>query len=158
MQFLAVGLHGVRNHYDLCGDCTPRVAFVLPAWNEADVLGASIDSLMRLSYPRGAWLAALGTFAAFAAVSGYLGWIGVASCGCFGVIKASPWWAFARSVGIAPASMRRAFHLALTRRCLHRARSSTPRPRAEGRSGVVGRVGDRRTSARSQPAGVAPPR
>jgi cellulose synthase/poly-beta-1,6-N-acetylglucosamine synthase-like glycosyltransferase len=55
VQFLAVGLHGVRNHYGICGDWTPRVAFILPAWNEADVLGASIDSLMRLSYPRGAW-------------------------------------------------------------------------------------------------------
>lgn len=54
-QFLVVGLHGVRNHYARCGDCTPRVAFVLPAWNEAPVLGASIDSLMRLSYPAGAW-------------------------------------------------------------------------------------------------------
>jgi cellulose synthase/poly-beta-1,6-N-acetylglucosamine synthase-like glycosyltransferase len=54
-QFLVVGVHGVRNHYARCGDVTPRVAFVLPAWNEADVLGASIDSLMRLDYPAGAW-------------------------------------------------------------------------------------------------------
>ena len=38
-QFLAVGLHGVRNHYPKCRDITPRVAFLLPAWNEADVLG-----------------------------------------------------------------------------------------------------------------------
>ncbi|WP_386067075.1 glycosyltransferase [Tahibacter sp. UC22_41] len=54
-QFLVVGVHGVRNHYARCGDYTPRVAFVLPAWNEAQVLGASIDSLMQLSYPTGAW-------------------------------------------------------------------------------------------------------
>ena len=54
-QFLVVGVHGLRNHYARCADHTPRVAFVLPAWNEADVLGASIDSLMRLAYPAGAW-------------------------------------------------------------------------------------------------------
>ena len=41
-----------------------------------------------------AWSAALATFAAFAVVSGYLGWQGVASCGCFGSIEASPWHAF----------------------------------------------------------------
>ena len=54
-QFLIVGLHGVWNHYPKCRDVTPRVAFVLPAWNEADVLGASIDSLMGIDYPAGAW-------------------------------------------------------------------------------------------------------
>ncbi len=54
-QFLLVGWHGVRNHYGRCADVTPRVAFILPAWNEADVLEASIDSLMRLDYPAGAW-------------------------------------------------------------------------------------------------------
>ncbi|MFO1082844.1 MAG: glycosyltransferase family 2 protein [Reyranellaceae bacterium] len=36
-------------------DFTPPVAFVLPAWNEADVLGSSIDSLMSIDYPAGAW-------------------------------------------------------------------------------------------------------
>jgi hypothetical protein len=51
--------------------------------------------LLSGAYRAGAWLAAVGTFAAFAAVSGYLGWIGQASCGCFGVIQASPWHAFA---------------------------------------------------------------
>ncbi|HTB41592.1 MAG TPA: glycosyltransferase family 2 protein [Reyranella sp.] len=54
-QFLAVGLHGVRNHYPKCRDITPRVAFLLPAWNEADVLGSSIDSLMSIDYPAGQW-------------------------------------------------------------------------------------------------------
>ena len=43
---------------------------------------------------RPAWLAAVATFAGFAVVSGYLGSTGVASCGCFGAIHASPWWAF----------------------------------------------------------------
>lgn len=54
-QFLAVGLHGIWNHYPKCRDFTPRVAFVLPAWNEADVLGSSIDSLMSIDYPAGQW-------------------------------------------------------------------------------------------------------
>jgi hypothetical protein len=30
-QFLIIGWHGVRNHYSVCRDYTPRVAFVLPA-------------------------------------------------------------------------------------------------------------------------------
>ncbi len=54
-QFLIVGAHGIWNHYPKCSDYTPRVAFVLPAWNEADVLGASIDSLMGIDYPAGTW-------------------------------------------------------------------------------------------------------
>lgn len=54
-QFLIVGWHGVRNHYALCGDHAPRVAFVLPAWNEAEVIGSSIDSLMSITYPPGKW-------------------------------------------------------------------------------------------------------
>ena len=54
-QLLLVGLHGIWNHYPKCADYTPRVAFVLPAWNEADVLGSSIDSLMSMDYPAGAW-------------------------------------------------------------------------------------------------------
>jgi cellulose synthase/poly-beta-1,6-N-acetylglucosamine synthase-like glycosyltransferase len=54
-QFLIIGWHGVRNNYSVCRDYTPRVAFVLPAWNEAEVIGSSVDSLMSLSYPPGAW-------------------------------------------------------------------------------------------------------
>lgn len=54
--------------------------------------------LLSGAYRAGAWLAAVGTFAAFAAVSGYLGWIGQASCGCFGMVEASPWHAFAVDV------------------------------------------------------------
>ena len=54
-QLLLVGLHGIWNHYPKVGVRTPRVAFLLPAWNEADVLGASIDALMSIDYPAGAW-------------------------------------------------------------------------------------------------------
>ncbi len=54
-QFLLVGWHGIRNHYAHCVDFTPRVAFILPAWNEGAVIGTTIDELMRLDYPAGAW-------------------------------------------------------------------------------------------------------
>jgi hypothetical protein len=50
--------------------------------------------LLSGAYRTLAWAAAFSTFLTFAAVSGYLGWIGQATCGCFGVIKASPWAAF----------------------------------------------------------------
>ncbi len=40
------------------------------------------------------WLLALITFGLFAGISGYLGIIGQANCGCFGSIEASPWAAF----------------------------------------------------------------
>ncbi len=50
--------------------------------------------LLSGAYPLQSWLTAVGTFLAFAAVSGHIAWIGVASCNCFGAIKANPWWAF----------------------------------------------------------------
>jgi hypothetical protein len=41
----------------------------------------------------GSWVTALGVFAGFAAVSAYQGLIGRASCGCFGQLSVSPWYA-----------------------------------------------------------------
>lgn len=55
VQLLFVGLHGIRNHYSRTGPGTPHVSFVLPAWNEAEVLGPSIDALMKIDYPAGSW-------------------------------------------------------------------------------------------------------
>jgi cellulose synthase/poly-beta-1,6-N-acetylglucosamine synthase-like glycosyltransferase len=55
LQFVLIGMHGAFNHYPKCTDYTPRVAFLLPAWNEGEVLGASIDALMDMDYPAGAW-------------------------------------------------------------------------------------------------------
>lgn len=46
-------------------------------------------------YAVGAWLTALFTFATFAGVSAYSGWIGKPSCGCLGRVELNPWWAFA---------------------------------------------------------------
>lgn len=45
--------------------------------------------------PIGSWLTAVATFLTFACVSAYLGIIGQSSCGCFGRLSPSPWWAFA---------------------------------------------------------------
>lgn len=45
--------------------------------------------------PVGSWLAAILTFVLLAGISGYLGWIGQATCDCFGAMQASPWLAFA---------------------------------------------------------------
>jgi hypothetical protein len=89
--------------YGLSVSAIPRVGWFSQPWVQlAAVEWELILGLWLLSgcYARGAWLAALGTFAAFAAVSGYLGWIGVVSCGCFGAIKASPWWAFGVDVAV----------------------------------------------------------
>jgi hypothetical protein len=68
---------------------TPRVQVAAAVWEL--VLGIW---LLSGAYRAGAWLAAISTFLTFAGVSSYFGWTGVASCGCFGVIRASPWTAF----------------------------------------------------------------
>ena len=53
-QFLLIAAHFLRNHYGACEPYFPRVAIVIPAWNEAAVIGTSIDRLMLLDYPRDA--------------------------------------------------------------------------------------------------------
>lgn len=50
-QFLVIPFHAVRNHYGRTAPYFPRVAVVVPAWNEGAVIAASIDRLMRLEYP-----------------------------------------------------------------------------------------------------------
>jgi cellulose synthase/poly-beta-1,6-N-acetylglucosamine synthase-like glycosyltransferase len=51
-SFLAIPFHARRNHYAKARPYFPRVAIVVPAWNEGAVIGASIDRLMALEYPR----------------------------------------------------------------------------------------------------------
>ncbi len=53
-QFLLVAGHFWRNHYRACEAVFPRTAVLIPAWNEGAVIGASIDRLMSLDYPRNA--------------------------------------------------------------------------------------------------------
>lgn len=50
-QFLLVGLHRFHSHYDQVEPYLPRVAVVVPAWNEAAVLPPAIDRLCALDYP-----------------------------------------------------------------------------------------------------------
>ena len=50
-SFLAIPFHAVKNHYRKAGPYLPRVAIVVPAWNEGAVIGESIDRLMSLEYP-----------------------------------------------------------------------------------------------------------
>jgi hypothetical protein len=72
---------------------TPRVQAAAIGWEI--FLGAWLLSGI---LPIGSWLAAIGTFTLLAAISGYLGWIGQATCGCFGTIEASPWHVLAVDV------------------------------------------------------------
>ncbi len=71
----------------------PRYQFVAAEWEI--VLGLW---LLSGRYPVGVWVAVLLTFLAFAIISFYHGLIGQVSCGCFGVLKASPWHALAVDV------------------------------------------------------------
>jgi cellulose synthase/poly-beta-1,6-N-acetylglucosamine synthase-like glycosyltransferase len=50
-QFLLAACHRWRNHYAACEPAFPRTAVLIPAWNEAAVLTASIDRLMAAEYP-----------------------------------------------------------------------------------------------------------
>ncbi|WP_029289728.1 glycosyltransferase family 2 protein [Cellulomonas sp. HZM] len=53
VQYLLVPVHAVRNHLSRAEPYLPRVVVVVPAWNEGAVLAASLERLMRLSYPPG---------------------------------------------------------------------------------------------------------
>ncbi len=49
--FVVIPFHAWINHYKKAAPYFPRVAIVVPAWNEGAVIGASIDRLMKLDYP-----------------------------------------------------------------------------------------------------------
>lgn len=57
VQYLLVAVHGFRDHYRAVLDVPesdrrlPRVAVLVPAWNEAPVLRFSVDRMMALDYP-----------------------------------------------------------------------------------------------------------
>jgi cellulose synthase/poly-beta-1,6-N-acetylglucosamine synthase-like glycosyltransferase len=52
-QFSLAGLHCFRRRESVERDLYPRVAVVIPAWNEAAVIGRTLDRLARLEYPHG---------------------------------------------------------------------------------------------------------
>jgi hypothetical protein len=73
----------------------PEVQFLAGQWEI--LLGIwLVTGCSRLA----AWLATLTTFCAFASLSAYLGWNGIANCGCFGTFKSSPWTAFGLDLAI----------------------------------------------------------
>ncbi len=51
IQFLMLPLHAFRNHYPKAEPYHPRVAVVIPAWNEGLVIGPAIERLLQLEYP-----------------------------------------------------------------------------------------------------------
>jgi len=51
VQFVVIGRHYRHDHYDAAGPFFPRIAVLIPAWNEGAVIGASIDRLLSLEYP-----------------------------------------------------------------------------------------------------------
>lgn len=50
-QYLLLPWHGLRNHLSATAPYLPRVAVLVPAWNEGSVLETSLERLMRLEYP-----------------------------------------------------------------------------------------------------------
>jgi cellulose synthase/poly-beta-1,6-N-acetylglucosamine synthase-like glycosyltransferase len=51
-QFGLAGMHCFRQQSNVEGDVYPRVAIVIPAWNEAAVIQRTLDQLAHLEYPR----------------------------------------------------------------------------------------------------------
>jgi hypothetical protein len=81
----------------LAGSAVPPVGWYAQPWVQAAAAGWELVLgawLLGGFAPRAAWAAAVVTFLAFAGVSASLGLTGVASCGCLGAVKSSPWAAF----------------------------------------------------------------
>ncbi len=53
-QFNVIGLHAFLNHLSRTEAYTPRVAIVVPAWNEAGVIANTVERLIEMDYPRNA--------------------------------------------------------------------------------------------------------
>lgn len=51
LQFLLASVHFLRRPYARAREIYPRVAVVVPAWNEGAVIGRTIDHLMTMRYP-----------------------------------------------------------------------------------------------------------
>lgn len=51
MQHNLAGLHALSNHLKKCKNFTPRIAIIIPAWNEALVLEHTLDILLKMDYP-----------------------------------------------------------------------------------------------------------
>ena len=100
LSFLGVLLllaAGLKMHGAAFDPVRPTGLLALPAVRFGIIL---IEIVLGLWFLSGlqraqAWLVAIGIFTLFALVSARQGWIGEASCGCFGNVVVSPWLAFA---------------------------------------------------------------
>jgi hypothetical protein len=92
----------------------PRVQIATAEWEL--VLGLWLIYGIAL---RSLWSAASITFLIFGCISGYLGCVGVASCGCFGTLRVSPWYAFILDVAavVSLAFCRPSFSIASHEEC-----------------------------------------
>ncbi|MFV0387971.1 MAG: glycosyltransferase family 2 protein [Pyrinomonadaceae bacterium] len=52
LQFSSIGFHRYFTGYATLEEYFPNVAIIVPAWNEAPVLSATVDQLMGMDYPR----------------------------------------------------------------------------------------------------------
>ena len=52
IQFAVIGFHRFFTGYDKLVEYFPKVAIIVPAWNEAPVLSNTVDQLMNMEYPR----------------------------------------------------------------------------------------------------------
>jgi hypothetical protein len=97
LGLLLLAAAGFKIHGWIVSTIPPVGWFSAPSVQSVTVGWEILLSLWLLSgvVPVGSWLAAIATFVMLAGVSGYLGWIGQATCDCFGAIQASPWHAFA---------------------------------------------------------------
>ncbi|RMZ59297.1 glycosyltransferase family 2 protein [Chryseobacterium nematophagum] len=50
-QYILIIFHAKQNHYKLTETITPRVSVVVPCWNEAEVIGNTIEHLLSIDYP-----------------------------------------------------------------------------------------------------------
>lgn len=81
----------------------PTPAWIINPWITLAILQCEIFLGVWLlsGYSRlAAWFLASIAFGVFAVVNFRSGWIGQASCGCFGAIAVSPWTAFGLDVGV----------------------------------------------------------
>ena len=51
IQYIVLGAHRYFSGYNRVGPSYPRTAIVVPAWNEEDVIQATIERLLRMDYP-----------------------------------------------------------------------------------------------------------
>lgn len=52
LKFFLLGVFSFRNHYAHCAEYYPRVAMIIPCWNEGLVIGRTVDIALHMTYPK----------------------------------------------------------------------------------------------------------